>query len=339
MLVRVQKALGEARRASSGLGVLEAQSVERGGNGLRSPDVHLHACLALQELQDFCFLGPHVAHVTFALGAVKVDALKGDVHQHRQHLCLELEHRLHLVVAHERLEVMPQLQGERGVLLSVIAHVHGRQLPQLLLGVHAKVGCRLFEALLRLDFLEVVKAQAVEAVGKAVLVQHRRCQHGVVDRAVYFEAGGPEPSEVVGGVVHDLVRRRRENVSHPTLNNAAIKITATTMSHGIITGPTIHSDSIAHNETIVAWPTRPQRFHVGVAGFEVNCNLLGFAQIGECLWGQPLGNPREHGHGLGIAPHSRKPFCSFFGSTMCSACLARVMPTYSRRLMSSEFFS
>jgi hypothetical protein len=146
VLVRVQKALGKARRASGGLGVLHAQAVKGCGDGLGSPDVHLHACLALQECQDFGLLLTHVTHVRFALGAVKVDALERDVHQHRQHLCLEVKDGLDLVAGQQGLEVVPELKRERGVLLSVIAHVHGRQLPQLLLGVHTKVRRGLFQA-------------------------------------------------------------------------------------------------------------------------------------------------------------------------------------------------
>ena len=83
VLVRVQKALGKARRASCCLGVLDAQAIKCSGNGLRCPDVHLHAGLALQVLQDFRFLPAHLGHVAFALGAVEVDALERNVYKHR----------------------------------------------------------------------------------------------------------------------------------------------------------------------------------------------------------------------------------------------------------------
>ena len=109
--------------------------------------------------------------------------------------------------------MVPELERERRVLLGVLAHVHGRQLPQLLLRVHAEVLRGLLQTLLGFDLLEVVKAQAVQGEAEAVLVQQGRCQHRVEDAAVYLEARGPEPPEVVGGVVHDLVCRRRENAS------------------------------------------------------------------------------------------------------------------------------
>ena len=139
MLVGVQKALGKAGRTGGGLGVLDGQAVKGRGNGLRGPDVHLHAGLALQVLQDVFLLAAHLGHFLLALGPVKVDALQGYVNKNRQHLCFQVEDGLNLLLAHEHLQVVPQLQGERRVLLGILTHVHGRQLPQLLLGVHAKI--------------------------------------------------------------------------------------------------------------------------------------------------------------------------------------------------------
>ena len=139
VLMGVQKALGKAGRAGGGLGILDGQAVKGRGDGLRSPDVHLHAGLALQVLQDFCFLAAHLGHFLLALGPVEVDALQRYVNKDGQHLCFQVEDGLNLLLAHEHLQVVPQLQGERRVLLGVLTHVHGRQLPQLLLGVHAKI--------------------------------------------------------------------------------------------------------------------------------------------------------------------------------------------------------
>ena len=234
---------------------------------------------------------------------------------------------------------MPELQGERCVLLGVVAHVHGRQLPQFLFGVHTEVGRGLLQALFRFDFFEVVKAQAVQAVGIAVLVQHRCCQHGVVDRAVYLKSRGSEPSEVVGCVVHDLVCGCSQDVANPALHDALVQIPTASVSDRKIASPTVNSNSVTDNVAIISRPTRTQALHVRVTGFEVNCNLLSFTKIRKRGRWQPLGNPRKHRQRFSFALHSLKPFCSFFGSTMCSVCLARVMPTYSRRLMSSEFFS
>ena len=87
--------------------------------------------------------------------------------------------------------MLPELERERGILLGILAHVHGGQFPELLLGVNAEVRGGFFQALFTLDFLEVVKAQAVQSVAESILVQHWRGQHGVVDRTVYREAGRP----------------------------------------------------------------------------------------------------------------------------------------------------
>ena len=84
--------------------------------------------------------------------------------------------------------MVPELERERGVLLGVLAHVHGWQLPEFLLRVDAEVLCGLLQALLGLGLFEIVKAQAVERVAEAVLVQERRSEHRVDDAAIDREA-------------------------------------------------------------------------------------------------------------------------------------------------------
>ena len=74
--------------------------------------------------------------------------------------------------------------------------------------------------------------------------------------------------------MHNLVGRRFEDVRDPSFDESLIKVTASLMGHRVIARPSLNGDSVANNKTIVTGPARSKRFHMGVACFEVNCNLL-----------------------------------------------------------------
>jgi hypothetical protein len=115
------------------------------------------------------------------------------------------------------------------------------------------------------------------AIGSAVhaeLEGYLTGEHGIDNSTIDIESTGSKPSTVIRGIVHNLVGRGCENITDPTLNKALIKIAATSMSNRVVSAPTLHSNSVASNETIVARPSGAKRFHVRITGFEVNCNLL-----------------------------------------------------------------
>ena len=122
-----------------------------------------------------------------ALDTIKANALVCHVHEHRENIGFQFKNGFHFLFAQLGLHVVPQLQGQRGVLLSVVAHIHGREFPKLFLGMHAEVAGGLFQALLRLDFFEIVKAKGVQGEGVAVLINQGRCEHGIEDPAVDLE--------------------------------------------------------------------------------------------------------------------------------------------------------
>ena len=81
--------------------------------------------------------------------------------------------------------------------------------------------------------------------------------------------------------MHDLVGRRGQDVLDPPLHNSPIEVAAAAMSNGVVAGPAVHGNGVAHNVAVIAGPSGAQGLHVRVAGLQVNRNLLGFAQIGE----------------------------------------------------------
>ncbi len=251
------------------------QDTGGGGNRLRRPDVHRLAAKLAQLGVDFLF--PFLQLVDQALGprSVKPDAPAGHLEQDGEGLGLQIEDGFHLFAPHQALEVLPELERQRSVLLGVVAHVHGRELPELFLGVHAEVPGGLFEALLGLDLLQVVKAKAVQAVGEAVLVQQRRGDHGVHDLAVDLEAGGREPAQIVGGVVHHLVGGQKHDIFDPPLHAGLVKVAPTLVGNGIVPFPAVHGDGVADDEAVVARPARAEGFHVRITGLQVDRNLLG----------------------------------------------------------------
>ena len=157
MAAAIQEALGEAGKAVLGLGVGDGQAVEGNGDALGRPDVHTGARKILYVGVKFFLLGLELADQALALGAVEAHTAQGHVDEHRQDAGLELKDGLDLLVPQPAAQVLPELQGQRSILLGILAHVHGRELPELLFGMHAEVGRGLLEALLGLDFLEVVK--------------------------------------------------------------------------------------------------------------------------------------------------------------------------------------
>jgi hypothetical protein len=323
VLVRVQEALGEARGAVRGPRVLNPDAVEGGSDAGSGPDVHLLASQGAQLLGQGVFAALELLDELLAARAVKADALAGEVDQHRQQLGFELEDGFQLVALEQGAQVVPELERQGCVLLGVLSDVHGGELPEFLFRVDSEVGGGFLEALLGLGFFEVVESKGVEAEAESVFVDERRGEHRVVDGAVDFEALREEPAVVVGGVVHDLVAGQLKNATNETLDSLSVKVPSTLMRDGEVSGPSVNSKGVADNETVTTWPSWSHRFHVGVAGFEVNCNLLGAGEVREHLGRNPLGRAREHVDGS----HRRNPLSSFLGSTMCSAFLARVMPT------------
>ena len=101
--------------------------------------------------------------------------------------CFEVEDRFDFILAHANLERLPQFQCERGVLFSVLSHIHGGKFPKFFFRMDSEVGSGLFETLLRLDFLEIVKSQRVERIAETVLIKNWGCEHGIDDPAVDFK--------------------------------------------------------------------------------------------------------------------------------------------------------
>jgi hypothetical protein len=75
--------------------------------------------------------------------------------------------------------------------------------------------------------------------------------------------------------VHDFVGRGGEDIFDPGLHTPFIQIATSSMSHRVIAAPTFDGHGISNNKTVTTRPPRAVGLHVGVTGFEVNCNLLG----------------------------------------------------------------
>ena len=73
--------------------------------------------------------------------------------------------------------------------------------------------------------------------------------------------------------MEDFVCAGGTDLSHPPINHPLIKIPAARVSDWKIPRPAINSDSVPHNKTVVTRPTGTKRLEIGIARFEVNCNL------------------------------------------------------------------
>jgi hypothetical protein len=274
VLMVVQKLLGKAGRALRGLGVLNAQAVKGVGDGRRAPDVDLDACLLFHLFEQLVLAGAHAVNHQAAPVSVKPDASAGHLQQHREHIGLDVEDGFDFVLTHLDLEVLPKLQGQRRVLLGVLANVHRRELPELLFRMDTEIGCGLLEALLTLDLLEVVETKRIEAEAEAIFVKQWGGKHCVQDSAIDCESTGTQPPGVVGCVVHDFVGGGGKDVFDPRLHSSLIQIATASMSNRIVARPTVHSDGVSNNKTVTTRPARAEGLQVRITCFKVNCNLL-----------------------------------------------------------------
>jgi hypothetical protein len=78
----------------------------------------------------------------------------------------------------------------------------------------------------------VIVAQRIEAVAKSVLVKQVGRDHGVDHAAAHVEALGPQPAEIVLGVVHDFVRTGVQLLLQPALDEALVEVAAAKMLDG-----------------------------------------------------------------------------------------------------------
>ena len=74
--------------------------------------------------------------------------------------------------------------------------------------------------------------------------------------------------------MHNFVGRGFEDVRDPSFDKSFVKVASALMGDRIVARPSLNGDSIANNKTVVTRPARSKKFHMGVACFKVNCNLL-----------------------------------------------------------------
>ena len=74
--------------------------------------------------------------------------------------------------------------------------------------------------------------------------------------------------------MHDLGTWKVKHTSNESLNNPTVKVTSTLMSNWVVASPSFNSNGVADNVTIISWPSGAEPFHVSVARFQINCDLL-----------------------------------------------------------------
>ena len=153
---------------------------------------------------------------------------------------------------------MPEFERESSITFGVFANIHGWQFPQLFLRVDAKVRCSLLEPDLGFNFLDVVEAKRIEAVRETVFVKNRGGEHCIDDATIDGESTRVKPPGVVCSVVHDFVGRRIKDFLNPSVNKISIEVPTPSMSHRVVSGPSINSDSVTNN---IAITPRPSRAH------------------------------------------------------------------------------
>ena len=143
---------------------------------------------------------------------------------------------------------------------------------------------------LLLDFWKLLKNVVLFVVN---LITQPSSDHGVNDSTPHIKSRGEKPSKIVGGVVHDLGTWKVKHTSNESLNNPTVKVTSTLMSNWVVTSPSFNSNGVADNVTVISWPSGAKPFHVSVARFQINCNLLSVRQIGKRGGRNPLGGGRK----------------------------------------------
>ena len=201
-----QERLGERRGAFLGPRIGDVKLVEGFADRRCGPDIDRGAGHVLDLFKQAPF---PLHHFLFrALGPVYIDPYAAARHLHKvwDQRRFEVPDVLNAFLLDQGFEMGPQFQRQGGVHLGVFPDIHGGQLPHLALWIDPKVARCLDQALFAFDLAEIVVAQRIEAVAKSVLVKQVGRHHRVDHAAAHVEALGPQPAQIVLGVVHDFVR-------------------------------------------------------------------------------------------------------------------------------------
>ena len=171
MFTAIQKTFSKTGCAVFSLAVRQIQLVKGVGNGLCCPDIHRVSTDSFKLSVDFLLALLKLLNQASSLFPVKANAPAGHLKEHREHLGLQVKDRLDFILTHLDFERLPELQGQRSVLLGVLPNIHRWKLPELLFRMDTEIGCGLLEALLTLDFLEVVETKGVEAEAESVFIK------------------------------------------------------------------------------------------------------------------------------------------------------------------------
>jgi hypothetical protein len=260
--------------------VLQVQHIEHLQHRCRRPRLNVHAGLTFDLVLQFLHLDPQTFARDLRLVQIHPHATGPHVDHQWDQGCLELEDVCQVLTADLGLEPVPKLQRHERVLLGVGPDVGRRQAPHVRLRIDAPILCCSAQHLLVLAHVDVVAAKVVQAVGEPILVDQRSGNHGVNDSPLNVNPFSAQPACVVGGVVHDLVDVRRGHLfGEPLERHLWVKVVPVLVADREVPSLVSSRHRDAHDEPVLARPTRPECGQVRVASLKVDRNLRILCQV------------------------------------------------------------